>query len=889
MSRHSASANSQVSSQAFSQATSPSSGDSSTGTTSGGRALKAVLRVTLRSFRSHLGRLVLTVCAVAVAVSFLTGSQMLSGVLNGTVSTMMSSEYEGVPVVVRPAEGHPSLAPDSATVVGELPEVDRVNINDRRSVLVTAADGTTVDSGKDHIHVVPWYPPEQAVGSSTESGGPGPAPGEALVSEGAARGGLAVGSLVHVNDGSEDYDLTVTGTIPDSDDKSTDTGIELAVNLDDYTARYAESGLPALLVTPAPGAETQETMDAIGAALDSPERGLPDVRTGEELVDESQDATESALGFVRYLLYAFAGVALLAALFTIVNTFQMTVARRNREIALLRSLGVSRRQVTGSVLGEALLCGVVGSGLGVLLGVGAVHVLLRAVRSMSDTVDVSAPEVTGATIVVPLVVGTVVTLLGGVLPARKAGRVAPLEALRQAEAPQQRTSPWRTVAGIAVIIAGAVLCSVALSLDADTTTRASLAGAGAVVGFLGVYLASPAILGAVTGLFNRLPHRRPAVRLATAQVSRTPARSAGTAFALTLGLSLTTVTGMLGASVVNAVEETVTTEVTADLVVGAADGLTVDPVPGTATDAVRETPGVGSVYTVGKAPVVVGAAEDGVNLVSVSNGDPTTAVEVGEVTGNLDLSSGEGLTMSASFAADHGLQIGDLVEVGVPGQTFTSWIPLQGTYGHSRLLGDVVVSSTAFWRLAPGDRGLGGHRTLAVAVTGDGSVDTDTLRERLEDATASSPSVGVQTPAEFAGRQTDLIDRIIAVVYALSALAVIVAVLGVANTLALSVAERRREIGMLRAVGATRGLIRRTITVEAVLTSVYGAVVGVLAGLGAGFAVLGVLGDVGLTSVIVPWAVVAGVLVGSVVVGVVSALAPAVRAARTPPLDAVAE
>lgn len=885
MSRHSASA----SSQASSHPTSPSPGGS-TGPTSGGRALTAILRVTLRSFRSHLGRLILTVCAVAVAVSFLTGSQMLSGVLNGTVSTMMSSEYEGVPVVVRPAEGHPSLAPESATVVGALAEVDRVNINDRRSVVVTAEDGTPVDRGKDRIHVVPWYPPEQALAASTESSGPGPAPGEALVSGSAARGGLSVGSLVHVNDGSEDYELTVTGTVPDSDDKSTDTGIELAVNLDDYTARYAESGLPALLVAPAPGAETQETMDAIGAALDSPERGLPDVRTGEELVDESQDATESALGFVRYLLYAFAGVALLAALFTIVNTFQMTVARRNREIALLRSLGVTRRQVTGSVLGEALLCGVVGSGTGVLLGVGAVDVLLRAVHSMSDTVDVSTPEVTGATIVAPLVVGTVVTLLGGVLPARRAGRVAPLEALRQAEAPQQRTSPSRTVAGVAVIIAGAVLCSVALTRDgADTTSRASLAGAGAVAGFLGVYLVSPAILAALTRLLNRLPHRRPAVRLATAQVSRTPARSAGTAFALTLGLSLTTVTGMLGASVVNAVEETVTTEVTADLVVGAADGLTGDPVPGTATAAVRETPGVGSVYTVGKAPVVVGTAEDGVNLVSVSGDDPTAALDVGEVTGDLGLSPGEGLTMSAPFAADHGLQIGDLVEVGVPGQTFTTWLPLQGTYGHSRLLGDVVVSSTAFWRLAPGDRGLGGHRTLAVAVTGDGSVDTDTLRERLEDATASSPSVAVQTPAEFAGRQTELIDRIIAVVYALSALAVIVAVLGVANTLALSVAERGREIGMLRAVGATRGLIRRTITVEAVLTSVYGAVVGVLAGLGAGFAVLGVLGDVGLTTVIVPWTVVAGVLVGSVVVGVVSALAPAVRAARTPPLDAVAE
>jgi putative ABC transport system permease protein len=850
----------------------------------------AVLRVTLRSFRSHLGRLILTVSAVAVAVSFLTGSQMLSGVLNGTVSTMMSSEYEGVPLVVRPAEGHPSLAPDSPTVVGELPEVDRVNIDDRRSVLVTAADGSAVDSGRDRIHVVPWYSPEDAVGPAASDGSPGPAPGEVLVSENAARGGLAVGSLVHVNDGSEDYDLTVAGTTPDTEQRSTGTGIELAVNLGDFTARYAESGLPALLVEPSPDADTQETMDAIGAALDSPDRGLPDVRTGDELVEESQDATESALGFVRYLLYAFAGVALLAALFTIVNTFKMTVARRHRDIALLRSLGVSRRQVTGSVLGEALLCGIVGSGFGVLLGVGAVNALLRVMRSMSDSVDIATPEVSTVTIVIPLIVGTVVTLLGGLLPARKAGHVAPLEALRRADAPQQRTAPWRVVAGAVVLAVGIALCGIALSRDAAvTSSRASLAGTGAVTGFLGVYLASPAILGAVTRVLNCLPHRRPAERLATAQVSRTPARSAGTAFALTLGLSLTTVTGMLGASVVNAVEETVTTEVTADLVVGAVDGLTGDPVPGTASAAVRETPGVGSVYSVGKAPVVVGTAEDGVNLVSVSKGDPTTALDVGEVTGDLDLSSGEGLTMSASFAEKHGLQIGDLVEVGVPGQSFTSWLPLQGTYGHSRLLGDVVVSSTAFWRLAPGDRGLGGHRTLAVAVTGNGSVDTDTLREQLEDATASSPSVVVQTPAEFAGRQTELIDRIIAVVYALSALAVIVAVLGVANTLALSVAERRREIGMLRAIGATRGLIRRTITVEAVMTSFYGAVVGVLTGLGAGFAVLGVLGDVGLTTVIVPWAVVAGVLVGSVVVGVVSALAPAVRAAKTPPLDAVAE
>lgn len=847
--------------------------------------------------------MILTVCAVAVAVSFLTGSHLLSGVLNGTVSTMMSSEYEGVPVVVRPAEGHPSLAPDSPAVVGDLPGIDRVNIHDRRSVLVGGDDGQPVDIGGDRVHVVPWYPATETVGGGTgggavpQTGAPDPAPGEALVSADAAHGALEPGHTVHVTDGTESYDLTVVGVLPEQsgagserEDGTAADAIELALNLGDYTARYTADGLPALLVEPVPGADISDTMSAIGVALDSPDRGAPDVRTGQELVDEAQDTTDSALGFVRYLLYAFAGVAFLAALFTIVNTFQMTVARRHRELALLRSLGVSRAQVTGSVLGEALLCGLVGSLLGVGLGVGCVRGLLRAVQAHSDNVTVPDPGLTLWSVAVPLLIGVTVTLMGGVLPARRAGRVAPLEALRLSDAPPQRPSPWRSVTGAVILLLGVVLCGVALSRDgAGTSARATLAGAGAVTGFLGVYLASPAVLGALTGLLTRLPHRRPVVRLATSQVARTPGRSAGTAFALTLGLALTTVTGMLGASVVHAVEDTVNTEVTADLVVGAADGLTGDPVPGTATTAVRETPGVGSVYTVGKAPVVIGSPDEGVTLASVSDGDPTSALDIGGVTGDVDLSTGEGLTMSASFAADHGLAVGDLVEVGVPGQSFTARIPLQGTYGHSRLLGDVVVSSTAFWRLAPGDRGLGGHRTLAVAVTGDGSVDADVLRERLADATASHPSVAVQTPAEFAGRQTELIDRIIAVVYALSALAVIVAVLGVANTLALSVAERCREIGMLRAVGATRGLIRRTVTVEAVLTSVYGGLTGALAGLGAGFAVLGVLGDVGLATVVVPWGVVAGVLAGSVVVGVLSALAPAVRAAKTPPLDAVAE
>lgn len=885
------------------------------------RAWGTVLRLSLRSLRSSAPRQFLSVLAIAVAVAFLTSTQMLISVLNTTASSMMSSGYEGVDVVIRPGQGSTELDPSFPDRIASLQDVSSVSVDDRRTVSVTLPDGTPADTAGHRVHLEPWpingkgstRGQSQIPGESSAGEGSGEDPtvsgsGEAYIPASTVQGDLHPGSIVVVEDSTGDYSLALqdppegggtagTGGTPGTDGTAGGGG-DIAVYLPagEYMARYGADGVPEIHVAVAGSSGAESVAASVSALLTSPDAPAPDVRTGAELVAEAEKTTRDTIGFIPYLLYAFVGTALLATAFTIFNTFTTTVVRRQRDTALLRSLGMTRGQTVAAILIEALSCAVAGSAAGVVVGLLVVRSVVPAVGRRLSDVSLTVPELTVVSVALPVAVGVGVTLAGALLPALRAGRVSATEALRRSGAPRRGPRWGRVLVGLMLLTAALALCLAGRLLSgAGTGARVGLAGVGTVAGFAGVYLVSPAVLhGLVTvmvpvvsALTRRLPVSGAALRLAVAQGRRDPARTAGTAFALTLGLALTTVTGSLGASVVNGVTTAVDSEVTADLVVSSADGLTGEPVPGPAVSAVQDAPGVASTYTVGKAPLIVGTAGDGVVLASVSDGDPTTALDVGETEGTTDLSDGEGVTMSASFARQHGWTVGDTVDIAVPGQPASAPMPLVGTYGHSRLLGDVVVSSTAFWKLAPGSRGLGGHRTLAVAVTGDGSQDAATLREGIAGAVSRYPAVDVQTPQEFAGQQTKLVDRFTALVYALCALAVLVAVAGVANTLALSVVERRREIGMLRAVGASRGFVRRTLTAEAVLTSVYGAVVGVVTGLAAGYGLQGALGGVGLTALVVPGGLVLGVLVGSVVVGVVSAVVPAVRAARIPPLDAV--
>ncbi|MEJ6548038.1 ABC transporter permease [Corynebacterium sp. USCH3] len=865
------------------------------------RATRTLLRLSLRGIAAHRARLVLTTLSVVLSTAFIAATVLLSGALGDTVTRLTSSGYRHADIIIRPADGHRSLPEGIEHRVLSGHRIDRAEIDDRRSVVLSrgaAPDAPTVDTGGMPVHPGPWYGPARALDPDTRlvAGAP-PDRGETVVTEATAdTASLDIGDEVTVTGDAAEVTLTVSGISTGGDTG----GLGLGMDGDDYRGAFAAEGLPGLAVRTAPGASPEDVAAALADDLArAPGGSAVSVRTAEEVEASDAGVLRTGVGYLRYILGMFGAVALVVGMFLVANTFAMTVGQRMRDYALLRALGMSGRQVTASVLCEAVAVGALGSTVGVAAGAGLVAAAgaTAADTPLAPDVPLGNVGLLATTVLVPWVVGTATTVLAAWAPARRAASVAPAEAAG-AGLSTASTAPSRvrTLAGTLTCAVGVLLVGIAVGPGSawDTRPRVVLCGAGTIVALVGVHLVSAAVvrlllppLGRILSLPLGRSFRVPAA-VAVRTVRRTPRRTAATAYALTLGMCLVTVTGMAGASTEASLRQAVDTEVTADLVVAAPGGAVDVAVPGATVGRVRDAPGVGATFTLGKALAVIGEAPTrGLPLVTVSNADPSTVLDVGTTHGNLDIGTGDGITMSSSYAAEHGWSIGDMVPVAAQGQDRAVELRLTGTYGHSRILGDVVIGASAFWRLAPGTQGGTGHRVVALLVDGDGTLPRQSLADRLTGLLGDGADVTVQTPTEYAGEQSVLVERIIVVVYALLALAVVVAVLGVVNTLALSVVERRREIGMLRAVGTSRGHVRRMVALEAVLTTVYGAVLGTGVGLGAGWALLTVLTDVGLTSVAVPWTLVITVLAVSVPVGAVAALAPAARAARIPPLEAV--
>lgn len=876
------------------------------------RAARTLLRLSVRGLRAHRARLVLTTLSVVLSTSFLTGTALLSGILGDSVSRLTTSDYSNADIIVRPADGHRELPENVERRILDNPQVDRVTVDDRRSVVLTRgpdADGPTVDTGGLPVRPTPWYGPERSLDPREHlvAGSP-PSPGEVVVTTAAADAtGLAIGDKISVTGPVGDFPLSISGMSRSSDDAG---DFALAMGERTYRDNFAPTGVPGLALRVAPGAVPATVATALTADLadlaepataadGASDATVPSVRTAAEVERSDSTMLDTGLGYLRYILGAFGTIALVVGMFIIANTFAMTVGQRMRDFALIRALGMSGRQVSASVLCEAVAVGILGSTSGVLLGAGLVAAATRLVTISGPLApDIPTADVGLVTtaIVLPWVVGTLATVLAAWGPARRAASIPPL-AVARTDLTASPASLWpaRTLTGALVCVAGAVAAGMAVEvgLGSDTRTRVVICGAGILVTLTGVYLLSPSLARRALPSLGRLlvlPLGRPfrvAGTVAVRTSRQSPRRTAGTAFAVTLAMCLVTVTGMTGASTVASLRQTVDTEVSADLVVAAPGGAVEVPVPGSTVDGVRDAPGVGAAFPLGKGVALLGdSPEPGFPLVTVSNGDPSAVLDIGEQHGDLEIGTRDGVTMSASYAAAHGWSIGDRVPVRAQGQARAVELELTGTYEHSRILGDVVIGASAFWRIAPGDQGGTGHRVLALLVTGNGSVSQNTLATRLGSVLGDTAAVTVQTPAEFAGEQSVLVERVILAVYALLALAVVVAVMGVVNTLALSVVERRREIGMLRAVGMSRRQVRRMVIVEALQTTVYGAVPGTGVGLAAGWALLSILSEIGLSTVVVPWTLVGSALAASVPLGVVAALAPAARAARIPPLEA---
>lgn len=858
-----------------------------------GSRRRALAKVSLRNIGAHKLRLALTVVAVVLGTAFIAGSMMFTNMLERTFNSAVATRYEGVDVVVDASEGAGPLDAGEAASIAASDAVARSNLSASTVVVAARTNEEAIQTRQGSARASVYYPAGEAVGQAADvvegrapqAGASPDAPVEVVLNAGGARHyGIELGEELIAVDTSARTPYEVVGFYDDA--TTQDTSLRFLLNEADYLAHYAAQDTSPGLALAGDGSESADQL-ADSIALDHP--GVR-VRTGEKAAQEASQSVRDGLSFVSYFLIAFGLVGLLVGTFLIANTFSMIVAKRAKEFALLRALGASRGQVTRSVAAEAAVVGLFGAGLGVVAGGGLVALIKAAMGRRGMELPAGGIGLSVDAVMVPVAVGVAVTLLSAWTPARRAGRVEPVEAMRANEAASPQPLTGRTVAGVVLLVAGVCATAGALAWDAGSTgRRASLVGVAAVAIIAGLFLAGPALSLPVVPPVGRAigaPFGA-AGALAATNTRRNPRRTFATAFALMLGIALVTIIGMLGASMKASVDSVADNEVSAEFVLSGPTGATF-PIPGDLMERIPEVEGVGDVAAYTEAPLTVnGEYSTQVGQYGSTTalyGDPANLVRMDMVAGSSSL---EGNTVIAplDWANSRGWSVGDTVEVAAPGVSpATVTATVGGIYDNSSVLPAVVVSADVAKQLAPASADI-----IMLGVSGDGTVSPDQLRANLETEVRHDIVVQVQSKEDVSGEVRGLIDQMLFILYALLSLAVIIAVLGIVNTLTLSVIERRQEIGMLRAVGTLRGQVRTMIILESVQIALFGALLGVLLGLGLGWAFLTVLASKGLDSIVVPWPLLGSILAGSVVVGVLAALWPARRAASVPPLDAIAE
>lgn len=841
-------------------------------------------RISLRNIGAHKIRLFLTVLAVVLGTSFVSGAMMFTNALSSTFDEAISNSLDGVDVVVSASsESDVQGVPvDTVASLREDSRISALNINASQSVVLADSDAKAIQTtGGSSISI--YYSPDDAVAQPLELvDGEAPTGTEQVLASqaGAEAKGIGVGDEILVVDSSGRYNVTVTGLT--TTDNDSDSALNLQMSEAGYLERYTDGvTVPGVTLSAAEGTTPQELVDALSVELGS----NFNVETGEALVEQVTGMIKEMLSFVQYFLVAFGLIALLVGTFIIANTFSMIVAQRMREFALLRALGAAPGQITRSVVLEASIVGLFGSALGVLGGMGLVAIISAVLNSFGMPMG-SSVGLTPSAVITALVLGTIVTVISAWAPARRAGEVKPVEAMRNMETTTVRSMMGRTVTGGIVLALGIILAIAgALMTDSSTGLRSVLVGIGALFVVVGTFFFSPALsMPVVGGLGKILGAPFGSVgSLAATNSKRNPRRTATTAFALTLGIALVTAIGMLSATMKDAVSEMMEEQYTADYILqGPTDGSIT--MPKDADDVVRETDGVADVVTVS----LNGASVDGQatygSVTFVADGDLGTVISTESIEGSLDLSE-PGVVTTQTFADEQGWKVGDSLPLEAAGQSVGE-VELIGTFTGNDAVGSMIISESSLADTPVADQAI----PQMMLVKGEDGSDQEELRSNIEEAVADYIVISVKTSTEYAGETVAMIDVMMNILYALLALSVIVAVIGIINTLALNVIERRQEIGMLRAVGVKRGQIRTMITLESVQIAIYGAVIGIAIGLGLGWAFVTVMSGEGLDAAVsVPWGQVALMLVGSAVVGVIAALWPAVKASKTPPLDAITD
>jgi putative ABC transport system permease protein len=623
-------------------------------------------------------------------------------------------------------------------------------------------------------------------------------------------------------------------------------------------------------LTTAPGVSQAQLTAAANAVLPS----QFEAQEGDKLAKKNEDAIGSILSGINTFLLVFAAIALVVGTFLIINTFSILVAQRSRELALLRAMGASRRQVNRAVIAEALAVGFFGSTVGIGLG----YLLALGLKWLFGVIGLDIGSASFPlkirTIVIAYIVGMVVTLIAAYLPARRAARIPPVAAMRDDVALPEASLRRRLIFGAVMVVVGAGLDGLALFGSIDKALL--VLGIGTLMILVGVSLTAPVvgrpIVGAVGALYK--PAFGTVGVLATQNSLRNPRRTAATASALMIGLTLMTMMSVFGASLASSLDKSISTTLTAQLVVSNATGQGFSP---SIADKVRDVDGVGTVAEFR----ALEAKVDG-NSAFVGAGDPAEiakALNVQVIAGAFAGLNNSTIFIDANAAKSDHIDVGDTVTLKLQGGSQD--LKVAGTFAANSMPSEYLVTLDTL------DKGSVAPQDYYLFIALAPGADETTVRNSIDKVLADVPTVTLKNQQEFIDEQRAQINIFLYIIYALLGLAVIIAILGIVNTLALSVIERTREVGLLRAVGLSRRQLKRMVRLESVAIALLGTVLGLVLGIAFGVAVQRALRDDGIDVLSIPWGQLAIFVVAAVIFGILAAALPARRASKLNVLNAI--
>ena len=838
-----------------------------------------MLKATLKSVLAHKLRLALTALAVVLGVAFMAGTFVLTDTIQHTFDALFHQTSAGKDAVVRGVapygssngfgEGNRPLTPASLlATVRSTPGVAAADGSAGGLVVVLDKSGKPFNTHAPSLAFA-WVPEQKLSAISLRSGRPPVADDEVTIDGSTAKKehfGLGDRITIIGNQGPATYRVVGITRFGSTDNLAGATLVTFNLAT---TQRVA--GKPGYLseidVAATPGTSSETLLSTIGSRLP---KGF-EVVTGAEVAAQQASSVSSGLSQFNTILLVFAGVALFVGAFLIFNTFSILVGQRTRELSLLRAIGASRRQVNSSVLGEAFITGLVGSIIGLGLGVALAAGLYGLLSALGVDLPRSSLQFEARTAIVGLIVGTVVTLVSAVLPAVRAGRIPPAAGLRDDTVVQDTSLRRRALVGGAVTAAGVLVLAVGLFADAGILA----VGVGAGLTFIGVAMLTPFAVGPMVAVLGR---PLPAIagvtgRLGRENASRNPRRTAATASALMVGIALVAAIATLGQSAQTSFNGLFDKAVTADYVLTATGFGTITPA---AEGVVKAVPGVTAVSPIRQVDWHLGKVGKQVLGLDPVGGPQVLRFQM--VQGSVAaLGRGELLVDATTARNDH-YRLGQTIPMGFAA---TGVVPVRigGFYKSNQFLGSYVVSDSLLAANVDQVRDQG----IALRTAHPSAATTASL----ESALAGYANVKVQTAAQFKSDQKKQLGTILAIVYALLGLSIIIALIGVVNTLALSVMERTREIGLLRAVGAQRRQLKRMIRSESVIVSLMGALLGLVLGVGLGAAVVSALGSSFITTLAIPVPTIVVVLILSGIFGVGAAVWPARRAAKLDILEAI--